>query len=87
MNIFKKIKRLYYRLRNSDPVKNCPVYREQGCSHVDGLLCFFPDCDIVHEYMGHEWIGCGGCTLNEQCCRKQYGLGCYDGERIKNDQV
>ena len=29
-----------------DPVKHCDVYKEDGCSHVDGYLCDFETCDI-----------------------------------------
>lgn len=31
---------------NNDPVKYCTVYKREGCAHVDGLLCNFPDCHI-----------------------------------------
>lgn len=24
-----------------DPVKHCTLYKEEGCSHVDGMLCDF----------------------------------------------
>ena len=80
---WKRLKRFWYRWRNSDPVYHCNVYREEGCSHVDGMLCDFPNCSIYHEYMGHEWVGCAGCEYNESCCSKNYGLGCYEGKAIK----
>ena len=80
MELVKRLKRFWYRWRNSDPVYHCPVYREEGCSHVDGMLCDFPNCQIYHEYMGHKWVGCAGCEYNEACCSKNYGLGCYDGK-------
>lgn len=80
MRILKKIKRLWYRWRNSDPVKRCDVYLTEGCSHVDGMLCNFPDCDIYHKYMKHEWVSCGNCKYQEPCMSKNFGLGCYDGE-------
>ena len=39
----------------NDPVKGCDVYRNIGCSHVDGFLCDYPDCSILKEYkMKHE---------------------------------
>lgn len=31
---------------SQDPVKHCNVYKQFGCSHVDGYLCDFKDCDI-----------------------------------------
>lgn len=34
-----------------DPVKHCPVYREIGCSHVDGFLCDMRDCQILRDYL------------------------------------
>lgn len=33
-----------------DPVKECPVYKDKGCAHVDGMLCDYPDCSMVKEY-------------------------------------
>ena len=80
MKMLKTIKRLWYRWRNSDPVKNCPVYQNEGCSHVDGMLCDFPDCHIYHEYMGHNFCACSSCLLNSNCSGRNYGLGCYDGK-------
>ena len=80
MNILKRIKRLWYRWRNSDPAMRCPVYLNDDCSHVDGMLCNFPDCDTYHKYMGHEWVGCGNCRFLQECSSLKFGLGCYDGE-------
>ena len=85
MNIFKKIKRLYYRWRNSDPVRYCPVFLKEGCSHVDGILCEFPRCEIYHRYMGHKFVSCISCKYIDECCSVQFGLGCYDGK--ENDEV
>lgn len=34
-----------------DPVRDCHLYNEQGCSHVDGLLCDFPECSMEHKYI------------------------------------
>lgn len=36
---------------NLDPVKHCEVYRKIGCSHIDGYLCNYPDCDILGAYV------------------------------------
>lgn len=33
-----------------DPVKHCEVYKDEGCSHVDGLLCDVEDCPIREDY-------------------------------------
>ena len=80
MKFAKYIKRLFYRWRNSDPAKHCPVYTEQGCAHVDGMLCNFPDCTTYHKYMGHHFVACVGCIKNSFCVSRNYGLGCYDGK-------
>ena len=80
ISVFGRIKRAYYRWRNSDPVSKCPVYRKKGCSHVDGMLCNFPDCHIYHDYMGHTFCSCASCLLNSNCSRRNYGLGCYEGK-------
>lgn len=80
MKILKTIKRLWYRWCNSDPVHKCPVYKNEGCVFVDGICCPFPDCDKVHKYLGHKFVGCVNCQYNQECCSKNYGLGCYDGK-------
>lgn len=33
-----------------DPVKECEVYMDQGCSHVDGFICDLSSCPIRKEY-------------------------------------
>lgn len=42
------LKKLLDKLR--DPVYSCSVYREFGCSHVDGFLCDFPNCSILKQH-------------------------------------
>lgn len=36
--------------RSGDPVHGCELYRNEGCSHVDGYLCDFPKCSILNDY-------------------------------------
>lgn len=38
-------------LNDSDPVYNCKLYTDEGCSHVDGFLCDFPKCSMLKEYL------------------------------------
>ena len=78
--LIKKLLRSYYRFRNSDPINNCPIYKQEGCSHVDGPFCSFPECDLVHKHLGHKFIFCSECFYNESCSSNQYGLGCYEGK-------
>lgn len=33
-----------------DPVKECPLYRNRGCSHVDGYLCDMKTCTELAKY-------------------------------------
>ena len=33
-----------------DPVYNCDVYKDKGCSHVDGIKCVMETCSILKEY-------------------------------------
>lgn len=35
----------------NDPVHNCRLYREQGCSYVDSMLCDFPYCEMNKQYI------------------------------------
>jgi hypothetical protein len=41
---------LIFSTKSNDPVKGCDVYREVGCSHVDGCLCDYPQCEILKKY-------------------------------------
>ena len=34
-----------------DPLKKCYLYKEEGCSHVDGFLC---NVDTCKERLEHE---------------------------------
>lgn len=35
--------------RKNDPVYSCIVFKQSGCSHVDGMLCDFETCDMRKE--------------------------------------
>ena len=83
MNIIKVLKRLYYRFRNNDPIWNCKVYKEEGCSFVDGILCDYPNCKLLCERLGHKFVSCVECVYQDECCNTQFGLGCYDGKEPK----
>lgn len=37
-------------LTKNDPVYHCKMYKDKGCSHVDGILCDFKTCTIKLEY-------------------------------------
>ena len=37
-------------LHYPDPVKSCNLYKDKGCSHVDGLVCDFPKCSMNNQY-------------------------------------
>lgn len=34
-----------------DPLKYCEIYKEQGCSHVDGYLCKVETCEERIEFV------------------------------------
>ena len=85
--LIKKLLKLYYRFKNSDPVNNCPVYKDEGCSLVDGPVCPYPKCNLIHEHLGHNFIFCSECFYNECCSSNQYGLGCYDGKINIIDEI
>ncbi|OQB40304.1 MAG: hypothetical protein BWY04_01393 [candidate division CPR1 bacterium ADurb.Bin160] len=46
-----KIKNFILDMYRNDPVFNCKMYKEQGCCHVDGILCDFPKCSMNEEYI------------------------------------
>jgi hypothetical protein len=35
----------------NDPVKGCDLYKNEGCCHVDGILCDYPKCSMLKEYI------------------------------------
>lgn len=37
-----------------DPVKSCPVYKNEGCAHVDGYLCNYPDCPMIEKTLNDK---------------------------------
>ena len=37
-------------IKENDPVYGCEVWLNEGCSHVDGLLCNYPECEILKQY-------------------------------------
>ena len=50
--------------------------------YVDGPLCDHPNCSMANEYLGDNWVSCVNCKFQDECCSKQFGLGCYNGEKI-----
>lgn len=49
--IINKIKGWLISLTKNDPVQHCELYRDKGCSHVDGILCNYPYCTLNKEYI------------------------------------
>lgn len=37
-------------MSSKDPVKYCNLYKEEGCAHVDGILCDFETCSMRITY-------------------------------------
>jgi hypothetical protein len=35
---------------NTDPVKHCDLYKDEGCAHVDGFLCDYETCEMRLDY-------------------------------------
>ena len=61
----KNVQRLIENLEKaimSDPVRYCEVYRDIGCTHVDGYLCDMRTCDIRQKFLlekNFESLGTG----------------------------
>lgn len=49
-DVLRIISELTIRLSKDDPVKNCEVHKEEGCTHVDGYLCEMETCDILENF-------------------------------------
>jgi hypothetical protein len=37
-----------------DPVTGCGLYRAEGCAPVDGMLCDYLDCSMLHEWEAQQ---------------------------------
>jgi hypothetical protein len=35
---------------SEDPIKVCQLYKDDGCSHVDGVLCDTKTCSMRLDY-------------------------------------
>lgn len=55
-----------------DPVKACDLYKNIGCTHVDGFLCDYPDCSMLKEYKMNEKYTCWCHKCNKD--RKVHGI-------------
>ena len=36
-----------------DPLRECAMYRDKRCCHVDGIMCDFPVCDMNQEHVAN----------------------------------
>lgn len=43
-----------FNMSKNDPVKNCALFKDKGCAHVDGMLCDFPNCQMNEEYIAER---------------------------------
>lgn len=86
MKLIRLFKRLYYRLINSDPVKNCPVYKDEGCAFVDCPYCNISNCLFIDKLKGDKWVGCAICAYQDACSNSNFGIGCYNGEKEKEEK-
>ena len=59
-----------------DPVRGCELYKNEGCSHVDGLLCDYPKCEMLKEYRKN------GNTNKESCLK-----GRSNGKRVNSTNL
>ena len=84
MGIFNKLKRIYYRIKNSDPLHNCEYCKDNWCNMVDGPFCTFPNCTIRFDYIGKEFVFCPDCVEFDDCLSGKFGLGCYNGKKCSD---
>ena len=50
MNIVLEILFAICGYRDDDPVMYCKLYKSEGCSHVDGIFCNFPECETLIKW-------------------------------------
>lgn len=48
MNIIRFIEKVF---NHNDPIKHCNMYKDIGCSYVDGIHCNFPYCSMNLNYV------------------------------------
>lgn len=58
----------------NDPVKKCELYKKEGCSHVDGILCDYPKCSMLEAFRKENLI----CPVCGYYCLGKGGIGCID---------
>lgn len=54
VSLLSKIKKFFKEwkyIQKNDPVKKCELYKQKGCSHVDGPLCDFPECSMNKSFI------------------------------------
>lgn len=49
MNLLQKIKSLFVKQKELNH-RDCPLYKEIGCTHVDGKYCHYPNCSLFKEW-------------------------------------
>lgn len=52
---------------NKDPVKHCNLYKQEGCSHVDGFLCDFDTCSMRIDYENIDLLTTCGKFDSKDC--------------------
>lgn len=48
------IKDFKFNMNEGDPLKNCALFKDQGCAHIDGMLCDFPNCEMNEKYISEK---------------------------------
>jgi hypothetical protein len=51
--IIKKIKDFF---TYNDPLFSCELFKNEGCAHVDGIICNFPNCETLKEYKKKKYM-------------------------------
>lgn len=54
MDKFKQFFQDWKYIYQNDPIKKCQLYLNEGCSHVDGYLCDFPECSMNLKYLASQ---------------------------------
>ena len=37
-----------------DPIRQCALYKQEGCVHIDGFLCNVETCTMLQEFIQGE---------------------------------
>ena len=54
------------------PSNDCDVYLNEGCTHIDGFLCDYPNCSILNEHRQEGFTYAGNISELGKLIKEQH---------------